>query len=60
MASRRVEAELDALDSLTAPSARIPWEDPRQHPIFRPTPTPTGGVGRRGRTRFEARRPVSL
>ena len=28
MASRRVEAELDALDSLTAPSARIPWEDP--------------------------------
>ena len=29
MASRRVEAELDALDSLTAPSARIPWEDRR-------------------------------
>ena len=28
MASRRVEAELDAPDSLTAPSARIPWEDP--------------------------------
>ena len=28
MASRRVEAELDALYSLTAPSARISWEDP--------------------------------
>ena len=56
MASRRVEAELDALDSLTAPSARIPWEDPGgpdAELIAMAYPRDAGDVGSTRRSRLQ-------